>query len=237
VRNLSVELRARARRQAARLWTRAPGEIAGDELAAHIEAVAADPSVHVILEIGSASGDGSTRAFVAAALRREDRPHLFCLEARSERCAELPRRYAEHSFVHPVNASSVPAESYTSADEVREFMAAVDSPLDEFTLERVLSWRSDELDYLVAGGVPVDGIERIRAARGVDAFDAVLVDGSEFTGRAELELVYGARWLLLDDTRTLKNHANCLRLIADPAYELVAANPLLRNGFAVFRAR
>jgi hypothetical protein len=111
----------------------------------------------------------------------------------------------------------------------------VPTALNSFPLEHVLGWRREELDYLRRSGVPVDGIEHLRREHAVEHFDAVVLDGSEFTARAELELVYGARWLLLDDVNSFKNHANCVALLADPGYELVAANPALRHGYAVFR--
>ena len=74
----------------------------------------------------------------------------------------------------------------------------------------------------------------MRAQHGIEIFDAVLIDGSEFTGRAELDEIYGARFVLLDDTLTFKNWENARRLLADPAYRLVRADPATRNGFAVF---
>ena len=65
-------------------------------------------------------------------------------------------------------------------------------------------------------------------------FDAVLIDGSEFAGYAELDEVYGARFLLLDDTETFKNWENSRRLQADPEYRLIHADSETRNGSAVF---
>ncbi len=65
----------------------------------------------------------------------------------------------------------------------------------------------------------------------------MLIDGSEFTGNAELEEVYGAEFILLDDTRTFKCHAAHRRLLHDPGYELISENPELRHGYSVFRRR
>ena len=67
-----------------------------------------------------------------------------------------------------------------------------------------------------------------------ETFDAVPIDGSEFAGRAELEEVYCARFLLLDDTETFKNSENSRSLQADPAYRLIHADAETRNAFAVF---
>ena len=65
-------------------------------------------------------------------------------------------------------------------------------------------------------------------------FDAVLIDGSEFTGRVEMEEVYGARVLMLDDTRSYKNWDNLKRLEKDPAYRRVKKSRWTRNGWAIF---
>jgi hypothetical protein len=159
---------------------------------------------------------------------------VFCLEAARDRFDELRARYAPYEFVHPYNASSVEPADYAEEEEVRDFHRAVPTALNAFPLEEVLRWRDAELAYLASSGIAVDGIDRIRREHAVEEFDCVLLDGSEFTARAELELVYGARWVLLDDVNSFKNHANCLRLLDDPRYRLVDAGPRLRNGYAVF---
>jgi hypothetical protein len=46
--------------------------------------------------------------------------------------------------------------------------------------------------------------------------------------------VYGARYVALDDTSTMKNLENRERLAADPRYRSIEDAPGLRNGFAVF---
>jgi hypothetical protein len=139
--------------------------------------------------------------------------------------------------VHAYNASTVNSSQYASEREVRDFYRAFATALNAFPLERVLGWRTTELAYLDSAGIEMRGIERIRREHGIECFDAVLIDGSEFTARVELELVHGARYLVLDDTNSFKNHANCGRLLADDDYELVAADARLRNGYAVFRRR
>src|SRR5207248_853573 len=101
-------------------------------------------------------------------------------------------------------------------------------------LETILRWRQQDVDYLREHSLSSPGIAEIKARHGIDAFDAVLIDGSEFTGSAELDEVYGARFLLLDDTETFKNWANTRRLEGDRNYRLVRADPSVRNGFAVF---
>jgi hypothetical protein len=209
-------------------------EIAGDAFADIIETIAATAGVREILEIGSSTGEGSTAAWVRGALRNPERPHLHCLEVSAERYAALVEHWGQYEFVHCHRLSSVPLERFPAPQEVERFYRDVPSPLNEYDLETVLGWLQQDLDYLHDHDLSAAGIAEVKAQQGIATFDAVLIDGSEFTGRAELDEVYGARFLLLDDTQTFKNWANARRLEADPAYRLVSADPATRNGFAVF---
>jgi hypothetical protein len=101
-------------------------------------------------------------------------------------------------------------------------------------LATVLSWLQQDLDYLRDHDLSSPGIAQLKKRYSIETFDAVLIDGSEFAGPAELHDVYGAQFLLLDDTETFKNWENSRRLKTDPSYRLIHADPKTRNGFAVF---
>lgn len=211
-----------------------PPEITNDPFAELIEEIAATDGVAEILEIGSSAGEGSTASWVRGALRNPVRPRLHCIEVSVERHAALVDRWGDHDFVVCHHASSVPLERFPSEEEVARFYRETPSRLHDFDLETVLGWLRQDLDYLREHGLSSPGIADIRSRYGIDTFDAVLIDGSEFAGRAELDEVYGARFLLLDDTETFKNWESSRRLHADPRYRLVAADRGARNGFAVF---
>ena len=211
-----------------------PPEIADDAFHRAIERVAATPGVRQILEIGASSGAGSTEAWVAGALRNPVRPTIHCIEVSLPRFAALAERWQGHDFVRCYNVSSVPLEAFPSDDEVIRFRSETRSKLRNVRPEKVLGWLRQDRDYLVQHGLSRHGIREIKAAARVAVFDAVLIDGSEFTGKAELEEVYGARFLLLDDIRSFKNWENFDRLKRDPAYRLVEKSRWTRNGFAVF---
>jgi len=211
-----------------------PPEIKGDLLYRSIVEVASVPGVREILEIGSSSGAGSTEAWVAGALQNPDLPRLHCIEVSSTRYAALVERWKERDFVHCYHVSSVPLESFPAASEVEAFYHGTRSKLRRTPLETVLSWHRHDVDYVRAHGLSRHGIREIRERHGIDSFDAVLIDGSEFTGGAELDEVYGARFLLLDDIETYKNFENARRLEEDPRYRLVRISRRTRNGFAVF---
>jgi hypothetical protein len=211
-----------------------PPEIKGDAFAQIIEDVAATPGVQEILEIGSSAGEGSTAAWVRGALRNPHRPRLHCVEVSIKRHAALVTRWGDQDFVLCHHVSSIPVERLASAEEVERFYRDTPSRLREFELTTVLGWLQQDVDYLREHGLSSPGIAQIKERYGIETFDAVLIDGSEFAGRAELEEVYGARFLLVDDTESFKNWENARRLQSDPEYRLICADQETRNGFAVF---
>jgi hypothetical protein len=211
-----------------------PAEITHDRFYRAIADIAAREGIRQILEIGSSSGAGSTEAFVAGALHNRQRPAVHCLEVSTVRFAALTERYRDVPFVHCHNLSSVSLERFPAEDEVAAFHREVRSKLRKYPLDEVLGWLRADREYVAQHGLSTDGIRQIMRDNRLDAFDAVLIDGSEFTGRAELEDVYGARFLMLDDTRSYKNWHNCRRLSADAGYRLVKRSRWLRNGFAIF---
>jgi hypothetical protein len=80
----------------------------------------------------------------------------------------------------------------------------------------------------------VNAIAGIKRGLGLDTFDVVLIDGCEFTGRAELAQVIGARVIFLDDVTTYKCHAARAQLLADPRYALAGEDLARRNGWSCF---
>ena len=212
-----------------------PPEIKDDEFYHVIQKLAEEEAVRTVLEIGSSAGGGSTEAFVKGLGRNGNHPRLFCMEVSKPRFDALRERYAEQTFVRCYHVSSIPIAQFPSEETVTEFYRTTRTGLNNYPLERVIGWLYQDIDYILAAGVPQDGIERIKRENQITTFDMVLIDGSEFTGEAELEQVYGAKLILLDDINGFKNYRNRQRLFADPTYSLVCENWGVRNGYAVFR--
>ncbi|MHC5833903.1 MAG: hypothetical protein ACYT04_000000102360, partial [Nostoc sp.] len=84
-------------------------------------------------------------------------------------------------------------------------------------------------------GVSDNGIQTIKDENNIDYFDLVLIDGSEFTGQAELDEVYGASFICLDDITTFKNYRNHQKLLADKNYVLLFQSTVVRNGYSIFK--
>lgn len=212
-----------------------PPEIKNDAFYADIQHLAAEKGLRHILEIGSSSGAGSTSAFVAGILQGGGQATLHCMEISRTRFEKLQASYQNTKQVICHQTSSVPLDGFPSEDEIKKFYRQTDTALNHYPLERVLGWLRQDKDYVQRTGICQNGIERIKQAYGIETFDLVLIDGSEFTGRAELDQVYGARIILLDDINSYKNHHNYHKLKQDPAYCLEKENWRLRNGYAVFR--
>lgn len=214
-----------------------PPEIKNDEFYFMIQKLAREEKIVNVLEIGSSSGGGSTEAFVKGLQDNPNKPCLFCMEISRARFQALHDTYKDLGFVKCYNASSVPLDKFPTEQDVAAFYSSIGTALNNYPLEMVLGWLHKDKEYVGGSGVPSDGIQKIKRENGIETFDLVLIDGSEFTGTAELEEVYGARIIILDDVNAYKNYFNYRRLKFDGNYVLVAENWTLRNGFAIFRKR
>jgi glycosyltransferase involved in cell wall biosynthesis len=212
-------------------------EVFQDEFYEAIIHLARSARIDTVLEIGSSSGGGSTLAWVEGLRQNPYHPNLYCMEVSRVRWAALKERWEGEGFVECFLGSSVRPDQFPSVAEVRHFLETVDGPLREYPVEQVLSWLAQDLAYIENENVPSACISEIKRTRGIQHFGAVLIDGSEFTGDAELDEVYGAEYILLDDTQTYKCYSARQRLLHDPGYEMIADNPGLRNGYSIFQRR
>jgi hypothetical protein len=83
-------------------------------------------------------------------------------------------------------------------------------------------------------------VEAIKREFGIETFDVVLIDSSQFSRQRSAENdvtqhLEGARFILLADVNGRYNFETHHRLLDDPNYVLFAANPALRNGYALYR--
>lgn len=197
-----------------------------------------EPLRHV-LEIGAASGQGSTRILVEA-LRQQAQPlGLHALEADPIRFAALKAQYPE-DWVHFYPYLSVYPLQYPSPEDLKAFQQRYATRMRQIPLNQTLEWLAGEQALYASYAAqpePVSGVARLKARLGIEHFDLVVLDGGEFSGPADLDAVYGARILVLDDINTYKNHLNYLRLKADPAYYLIQEDWQVRHGAAVFKRR
>lgn len=159
------------------------------------------------------------------------------MEISKPRFAALQTRYGQLPFVKSYNASSVPLKAFPRESEVAAFYDTVPTNLNQYGRDQVLGWLKQDREYVESADVPQHGIELIKQEHKIKHFDLVLIDGSEFLGKAEFALIYGATFILLDDINAFKNYANYQHLLNDPQYELLEEDKQLRNGYAVFKRK
>ena len=211
-------------------------EIMDDEFYDCIYKFASNVNLKIFLEIGSSSGNGSSDAFIRGFSSRNDKAEInfHCIELSTPRYLRLLKNHQANSFVKAHNISSVSSLDFPSIEEVKTFYAHNKTKLNSIDLDEILRWRQRDIDYIINSGKDFNGIEAIKLQNEIEYFDMVLIDGSEFTGEAELNFVIGANVIALDDTESYKCRAAFVRLEKDSRYDLVAHNPNLRNGFAIF---
>jgi hypothetical protein len=120
-------------------------------------------------------------------------------------------------------------------EEVINFYNNINTGLRVYPLEQVIDWLRDNIKYVEESGLEQNGIQKIKQENNIDIFDLVIIDGSEFTGRVELDEIYGAKFIMLDDIDTFKNYQNHCRLLSDSNYVLVEQNLFLRHGYSIFK--
>lgn len=212
-------------------------EIKDDDFYAAISNIAKNESIKTVLEIGSSSGQGSTAAFVEGLRQNINHPELFCLEVSKVRFKALQDFYINDTFVHCYNVSSISVRDFPEPEDIIDFYEQKETNLNKHDLKEILGWLSQDITYLIDNAIVDNGIQKIKRDNNIEFFDVVLIDGSEFTGSTELNEVYGAKVILLDDINSYKNYESHRRLLADSNYQLIEENRFLRNGYSIFKRK
>lgn len=219
-----------------KLETQILPEIVNDELFDTLESLASQADIKTVLEIGTGSGEGSTLAIFKGLSRNKNKNISFhTIEISKQRAESVIERYKGSWFMHVHVGCSVSLDDYATDSQIEKFYNSKKTALNKYPLELVLGWKKEELDYITENNVECGIINKIEAESKVKNFDMVLIDGSEFTGHAELKMLIGAKYIVLDDINAFKNNDNYNLLAASKQYSLIKENWTLRNGFAVFK--
>lgn len=212
------------------------GEIQGDQFYKLLQSYASRQDLKLFLEIGSSAGGGSTQAFVDAISMRSDSDEVsvYCFELSKNRFKLLAEKYSHFAFVKPYNVSSISASEFPDESSIIDFYQTVKSSLNDYPIDTILQWYWQDINYIQNSGLDTNGITYIKEKNSINTFDMVLIDGSEFTGEVELNLVMGSKLIALDDINTFKCYNAFKILSSNPSYALKHSNRKLRNGFAIF---
>lgn len=203
--------------------------VPGDGLYEHVVRISARADTLSVLEIGCSDGQGSTSAIVKGfGLRHPDSqsPRLFCIDSNPERTSACRDRYKNFSNVTVLCGLSCGEFDVAPPEEIAQF----NGPISAAAL---LSWRAGWEQFIAETKPRLDQVS-VALSLNRGPFDCAILDGGEFSARYELNRVYGARWIVLDDTQGFKNAANYQRMKNDKSYILVDENQYRRYGWAVF---
>ena len=188
-----------------------------------------------IIEIGPSAGQGSTRAIFDGVRSRTSSYELHLVEIDNLRCQLLRKKFRKNRNIHIHHASSVLEHDFPAWGKVEDFYVNVQTNLNRKSIDIVRKWYDSEINRIIL--LPAskkDAIRKILKSSTEKVFDLALIDGGEFTGLKEVQLLYGTRIFVLDDINSFKCFdAYCL-LKNSSDYELYCENWNLRNGFAVF---
>jgi len=205
-----------------------PEVTSSDPFCAAIARVIARYRIRSVLEIGAFDGDGSTLVIAGALARKRGPVSLTSLEYNSDRFANLQHNSARYGFVHPVRASSIGRDSFSAWDFEQDVWQTPYNGL-RFPQEQVREWHATDVALM-------KGIDRGYLETCGNRWDAVLIDGGEFTGYDEFRLVKDrTSCLLLDDCfAAFKTNRARVELATLPDWKLIWADPAVRNGAAIF---
>jgi hypothetical protein len=204
-----------------------------------IKGLAQRDEVKTMLEIGSSTGLGSTQAFIEGITLRDDKTdvRLHCLEMFQPAFLELKSNTGAHSFIEYHNVNSIALSELPTWKEVQHFYHSQKTYLNSYTLETVKQWYDNGIRYAEQTGLTFNGIKKIKNEYEINAFDLVLIDGSEFTGEQDLYSVMGSKNIILDDCMTYKCYQAFQVLSHHVSYQLVTASLDERHGHAVFQRK
>lgn len=182
------------------------------------------------LEIGSWDGDGSTRCFVEAMRTLTGPKKLECIEIIPEKYKILCDRFPD-DFIQCINQSSISYDDLVYKEFDQIWYSPFNKTRKQYTYDMVKSWFDRDIETIKQSSsyITSDTTE----------YDSVLIDGGEFTGYSEYLLLKDkVKIFFLDDVhQAFKCYRIYDELNKSVDWELLAENPNIRNGYAIFKKK
>ena len=195
------------------------GEInAHDKLGAYIIQYVKELDLKTNLEIGAWDGTGATRCFIDA-MKDFPEKSLTCLEIDKKKYNNLVKNVKEYPWVKCYNKSSIDCHKLIDFGFDRIWHSPF-NPLRDFPdneEETVRLWYNNDVELMKK--YPKGFLEKDNTI-----YDAVLIDGGEFTGYFEFELLKDrTNMLFLDDCfRSYKTKKATVILSEDLEWDCIA---------------
>jgi hypothetical protein len=187
------------------------------------------PDVNLILEIGTYFGGGSSLC-IAKALKAKGKGRLVTIESFEE-----PFAYASATLrgypVELILGTTVSPQDFPTPEEVKRSGATFESSEEDW-----IHFLNQE--RIKSGEYPLPLLESLCKDR---PFDAVLIDGAEFSGPKEFDIVMehctSTKFIALHDTNTYKGKGSRRNLTDNPDWTMSWADVDPTQEWAIFERR
>lgn len=181
------------------------------------------------LEIGSWDGTGSTQCFIEG-MKPFQTKSLTCLEIINDRYNELVKNTQQYNWIKCLNQSSV----NTNKLILQGFDNIWNSPFNKIPHEKevVYNWYLKDIEVMQTFK---EGFLELDTTK----YDAVLIDGGEFTGLSEFKLLVNrTNVFFLDDYYSAYKTREVAKILEqDDKWICIECDMHLRNGYAVFKRK
>lgn len=184
--------------------------------------------IKTVIDVRSDEGKGSVSAVLQGFYRRPE-VKLFSI---GQKPIHLENITTECDGLFGITGLSVALEEYISEKELKCFYNFIPGIMNFFNYSIFSKMLENELK--IASVAEVSCIAKVKEIHAIESFDLAILDGSFFTGVADLRQVYGARYIVLNSILSIKNYSNFIMLSNDKNYRMLHLNKESRCGYAVF---
>ncbi len=190
----------------------------------------------VILDIGAATGLGSTTIIAESVKYLNLNSKIYAIEAQEKTFNKLKINIAEYSFVEPIwgtfiNVKTIPSWETVSSD-IKTYGKVL---LENYSENEIKNWYESSVSILNMLSREQKVIKEIIQE---EIFDLVFFDSGEFFAKEELkEFINKTNIVVLDDINTYKNSLNHNYLLNHPDWMQVKCYKNERNGWSAFKRK
>jgi hypothetical protein len=158
---------------------------------------------------------------------------IFCVDLPTTKFQKLQRRYLPDSSIEFYNVL-IDRENTFDTEKPSRF-AIFQKKLNKNDRQLLLNALHQNNESSNAIKLAKNTIKTIKQEKRINYFDMVLVGNPKFDFSAEVDEIYGAKFVVIDSINSLSNHNLLHRLLAQSGYTIVAQNLFLRNGYAILK--
>jgi hypothetical protein len=204
-----------------------------DEFVSVIKKLIQEENIKTFLAIGAFTKLKITEILFAGIQENLNKIKIFCVDLPTTKFQKLQRRYLPDSSIEFYNVL-IDRENTFDTEKPSRF-AIFQKKLNKNDRQLLLNALHQNNESSNAIKLAKNTIKTIKQEKRINYFDMVLVGNPKFDFSAEVDEIYGAKFVVIDSINSLSNHNLLHRLLAQSGYTIVAQNLFLRNGYAILK--